>query len=429
MATLRAFVRSQKKGAIVNVRFRFCIPGGKIIYYVSEIQINVDLFDNKRETIKPRVLYSDEARRIFNEKIEKVKPDILKALENRDRSQPVTSEWLASVMGKEKKPKADGNIVFSTFDEFMEMKGYSGKIGEHYAVLKRIMQRYASYKNYIGEKFEWSFNIGAIDLSDFENYLKNEYEISFRYPSLYDGVKVKPRGRNTVINMLVKLRVFYLWANRNNKTPNNPFKNFKIKEQVYGRPYYLTIEERDRVYNLELPNNPFLAVQRDIFIFQCLIGCRVSDLVRMTKKNINNGAIEYVPKKTSKEHSEFARVPLTPKAIEILKRYEDYEGDTIFPCISPQKYNESIKRMLKMAGIDRLVTVINPITQEEEQRPIYEIASSHLARRTFIGNVYKHVKDPNIVGAMSGHVEGSKAFARYRDIDDEIKRDALKGIE
>ena len=82
-----------------------------------------------------------------------------------------------------------------------------------------------------------------------------------------------------------------------------------------------------------------------------------------------------------------------------------------------------------MAGIDRLVTVINPITQEEEQRPIYEIASSHLARRTFIGNVYKHVKDPNIVGAMSGHVEGSKAFARYRDIDDEIKRDALKGIE
>ena len=84
MATVRAFVRSQKKGAIVNVRFRFCIPGGKIIYYVSEIQINVDLFDNKRETIKPRVLYSDEARRIFNEKIEKVKSDILKALENMD---------------------------------------------------------------------------------------------------------------------------------------------------------------------------------------------------------------------------------------------------------------------------------------------------------------------------------------------------------
>ena len=68
-------------------------------------------------------------------------------------------------------------------------------------------------------------------------------------------------------------------------------------------------------------------------------------------------------------------------------------------------------------------------TQKEEQKPIYEIASSHLARRTFIGNIYKKVKDPNIIGSMSGHVEGSKAFARYRDIDDEIKLDVLKEIE
>lgn len=30
---------------------------------------------------------------------------------------------------------------------------------------------------------------------------------------------------------------------------------------------------------------------------------------------------------------------------------------------------------------------------------------------------------------MSGHVEGSKAFSRYRDIDDEIKEDSLKRIE
>ena len=30
---------------------------------------------------------------------------------------------------------------------------------------------------------------------------------------------------------------------------------------------------------------------------------------------------------------------------------------------------------------------------------------------------------------MSGHVEGSKAFARYRDIDDEIKLGVLKEIE
>ena len=57
------------------------------------------------------------------------------------------------------------------------------------------------------------------------------------------------------------------------------------------------------------------------------------------------------------------------------------------------------------------------------------MASSHIARRTFIGNLYKKVKDPNLVGALSGHVEGSKAFARYRDIDEDIKKDVVSLLD
>lgn len=47
----------------------------------------------------------------------------------------------------------------------------------------------------------------------------------------------------------------------------------------------------------------------------------------------------------------------------------------------------------------------------------------------FIGNLYKQVKDPNLVGSLSGHTEGSKAFARYRDIDEEMKTDLVKLLE
>ena len=89
----------------------------------------------------------------------------------------------------------------------------------------------------------------------------------------------------------------------------------------------------------------------------------------------------------------------------------------------------AIKRIFKAAGLKRLVTVINPTTREEEKRVLYEIASSHLARRTFVGNLYKQVKDPNLVGSLSGHTEGSKAFARYRDIDEEMKTDLVKLLE
>ena len=61
--------------------------------------------------------------------------------------------------------------------------------------------------------------------------------------------------------------------------------------------------------------------------------------------------------------------------------------------------------------------------------PINEIASSHMARRTFIGNIYKLVKDPNLVSALTGHAEGSRAFNRYRDIDIDMKRDLVKILE
>ncbi|MDD5892694.1 MAG: hypothetical protein PUC72_09235 [Bacteroidales bacterium] len=39
------------------------------------------------------------------------------------------------------------------------------------------------------------------------------------------------------------------------------------------------------------------------------------------------------------------------------------------------------------------------------------------------------MKEPNIVASMSGHKDGSKAFARYREIDKDINRDALKVFE
>ena len=55
--------------------------------------------------------------------------------------------------------------------------------------------------------------------------------------------------------------------------------------------------------------------------------------------------------------------------------------------------------------------------------------SSHSARKAFAGNRYKNVKYPNLVCALTGHKEGSKAFARYREIDKDIKRDALKVFE
>ena len=152
--------------------------------------------------------------------------------------------------------------------------------------------------------------------------------------------------------------------------------------------------------------------------------------MRLTPANIINGYVEYIASKTKADRSDVIRVPLTQRAKDILEKYKDVDKDgKILPFISSQKYNVAIKKIFKTCGITRIVTVLNPTTGEEEQRPIDEIASSHLARRTFVGNLYKKVKDPNLVGALSGHKEGSRAFARYREIDDDLKKEMIGFIE
>ena len=62
------------------------------------------------------------------------------------------------------------------------------------------------------------------------------------------------------------------------------------------------------------------------------------------------------------------------------------------------------------------------------QKPLYEVASSHTARKTFVGNLYRQVPDPNLIASMSGHVECSRAFRRYRTIDDDMKRKLVEMI-
>lgn len=101
-------------------------------------------------------------------------------------------------------------------------------------------------------------------------------------------------------------------------------------------------------------------------------------------------------------------------ARRLIAKYRDPDRESLFPFNTEQDYNRKIKEAFRRAGLDRMVTVLDQQTRQEIQRPLYEVASSHMARRTFIGNIYKKVKDSNLVGALSGHKEGSRAFARYR---------------
>jgi len=442
MATVHAFIRVSTK-KIPKGRICFRLKDGRSIdlHYKSEFEVIPDLWDAEAQQHKTRKLINPEERAVFNDAITSRKALILKIYNAQQTKEGLTSDWLDGEIDKALHPEKYKPVevvkesFFDTFDEFLLRHKISEVRKSNYRVVYRALKRFELYKNTISKKpFILSLdNLSSSILQEFDKFLRIEYTFYESLPEIYKDVpevrKPEARGSNTVNGIFAKIRTFVLWSIKEEKTTNNAFLKFKIDESVYGTPYFITIEERNQLYNFDLSANPVLAEQRDIFVFQCLIGCRMGDLYSFTKSNIVNGAVEYIARKSKEDRPVKVRVMLNKCALEILSRYSSLEGERLLPLATQQDYNEAIKAAFKLADLCRIVTIQNPTTRETEQKPLNEIASSHLARRTFIGNLYKKVQDPNLIGSMSGHVEGSKAFARYREIDDTIKTELVNLLD
>lgn len=231
---------------------------------------------------------------------------------------------------------------------------------------------------------------------------------------------------NTVATKLKAVRALFRYACTQGWCDRNPFDAYKPPAERYGSVTYLTPAERDTLAAADLP--PALATQRDIFIFQCWTGCRVSDLYTLTRRNIINGVLEYLPRKTKGSHPVTVRVPLAPPALAILDRYRLY-ARAILPFISTQRYNDAIKRCIILSGIDRDVIVQDPRTRNPKTVRLSSVASSHLARRTFAEAAFLASGSERVVSSMTGHSANSTALRRYTEVTDSLKVAALQTSE
>lgn len=436
--TLSVKVDKQTNKTEILIRFR---NGSTIDQRTgSNIFIDPKFFSDGEITIKQRLETPDvkEAREC-KKRLDDLCNAILLDFQKRGKDN-IPSKWLFdfvdrySFPDKYKAPeeKQKPLTFFETAEAYLDASKFSESRHKHFKVIFRALKRYELYSLV---KIELD-SISADILSDFERFLRKEYRLyasDKRYQRIFKEVPEsrppKERGDNYIKGLFTLLRTFLLWCIDAGKTGNNPFKEYKIQECVYGRPIYITTAEKNIIYETDLSFDRQLEIQRDIFIFQCSIGCRVSDLYKFTRASIINGCLEYVPRKTRDNRAVTVSVPLNKAARAILDKYSDYDGKGLFPFISEQKYNQYIKEVFKACGITRMVTIINSTTSKEEQVSIADIASSHMARRTFVGNIYKEVRDANLVGSLSGHKEGSKAFARYRDIDLDIKKDLVSVLD
>ncbi|MBR3647086.1 MAG: phage integrase SAM-like domain-containing protein [Paludibacteraceae bacterium] len=299
------------------------------------------------------------------------------------------------------------------YDEYAEARNLDDATRKQYRVLLDALNRWAEKRTlYVDE-----IKVGDIDA----------FCSFFRHEKTKD--KTIERSQNTITGKLKRWRALMNFAVLRGYIEASPFKQYKVPAEVFGTPIFLTTEERDRLYAFD-GLAPALAVQRDIFIFQCHIGCRVSDLISLTKDNVTpDGFLQYIPKKQRKRVPTTVRVPLSPVAKEIIERYADSDIKKLLPFVSEQKFNKYIHAIMKEAGMDRVVIVPNKLTMQPEHHPLYEVVTSHVARKTFIEAMFRETKSERITSAFTGHAEGSKAFSRYTEVDDDMKKEILSRLQ
>ena len=126
------------------------------------------------------------------------------------------------------------------------------------------------------------------------------------------------------------------------------------------------------MYSTDFSFDPALEKQRDIFVFQCLVGCRISDLYRMTKRSIIDGAVEYMPRKTKDGNPVVVRVPLLTATKEILDKYKGLPGDAILPLLALTALSPGSIRQQENQSHARSMRCCHPILQE---RPLPAICT------------------------------------------------------
>ena len=361
---------------------------------------------------------------------------------------------------KSERAKMENSYFLDTYSFFIEEQYKNGVIGD-----SRHKTYYTCYglwdrmERYQGKRYRVK-DLTTSLIYDYRNFVLNECDLwekkplkekpskystktgeilvpKKQYEKIYEGNEimltrgVEKRSLNYVVIQIKYLKAFWHWLMKIQKANvEDIFLTFNMDQSVYGTPFYFSNEDRNTLFEADFSNRPELAIQRDIFVFQSLVGCRVGDLTRLKKSNIVDGdTLQYVAGKTRNKSGKIVTVPLHPIAMTIINRYKDIEGDRLLPFIADQNYNDAIKEMFKaLPEIDHVVTILDPVSRLEKQAKLSEVASSHMGRRNFCGNLYEAGFRDADIASMSGHAEGSRAIARYRKVSDETKKKMIKSL-
>jgi len=144
----------------------------------------------------------------------------------------------------------------------------------------------------------------------------------------------------------------------------------------------------------------------------------------LKKSAIKDGFIQTTTIKTG----ETLTIELNNYSRAILEKYKDLPTDRVLPVISNQNYNEYLKELGKLAGIDTPETIVHYQGAERKERtvPKYELLTSHTGRKSFITNGLYLGIPAEVIMQWTGHKDHRTMEAYYKIVQKHRQREMNK---
>ena len=392
MASVVFLYRSTKDYACLTARLLFRLDKKDFIL-ASKTKLEVTkTYWNKKHTTKSKDISVINRQTQINNELNKITQFVLKEFDKSSVPNQLNNNWLTSQIDNYYKPTKDPKNIPKDIVRFID----------YYIELRKNEVKPASLKKFNVIKHKLQRLEGVLSKTIYISEINEDFKQEF-----FNYCRDENYSQNTIQRELNIIKTFCKFARSKGIEVDSELDSLKLPKEKIDN-IYLSLEEIELIENAKI-EQPHLINATQWLIISCFTGQRISDFMRFTKEMIRiekgKSLIEFEQQKTG----ELMTIPVHAKVQKLLDKNK---GE--FPNrISDQRYNDYIKEVCKISGIDEEIQgkkQLN-ISKENETKkirrvegvyPKYELVTSHIGRRSFATNYYGEIPTSYLI-YVTGH--------------------------
>ena len=369
--------------------------------YVCEKSLGIEINYNDWDPSRQRITYQELNNYRLDQKIREYQTKLSGAyfMLSKFDGQFTLKEIIATAFGSDKKPAYS---LFNVFEQEMNQILKGLKPGQSNAYAKKHHVCLQHLKKFVLQQYhikDLAFSrINPDFIKKFIQYMKSD----------------AGNSHNSTMKMLQIFKKVYQVAVNNRWVAYNAFAGMRFTFEDI-EPESLTSDEIKVLTETEMPNER-LSKSRDIFLFGCYSGLAYVDLMSLQRKHIEfnpSSQIYFIKKKRTKT-GKLSVIPLFKPAQDLLVKWwngwEDLSPEEkLLPQISNQKYNDYLKDVANVCGIQKNVI-------------------SHMARHSFATSVaLENGVTLESTAKMMGHtkITQTQKYAKVTELKIAMETDKL----